>query len=98
KYYYDGSTPSGASVAVMDLLRMSRLTGRKEYEQRAEEVIKLFSPHFSKAPDQFANLICALDFHLSPGVEIALVADTSKRGWQEWRGRRTSGSLTNSVA
>ena len=97
KNYYDGSTPSGASVAVVDLLRLSRLTGKKEYEQRAEEVIKLFAPHFSKAPEQFANLICALDFHLSPGLEIALVVNSAKKGWQEWLDSLNAVLLTDSV-
>jgi hypothetical protein len=97
KNYYDGSTPSGTSVAVMSLMRLASLTGKAEYRDRAEQAIKLFMPHFHKAPEQFANMICALDFDLSSPLEIALVADSSKSDWQKLRDKLYDAFLPNSV-
>ena len=83
KNYFDGSTPSGTSVAVMDLLRLSRLSGNSIYRERANQALKLLAPQVVKGPDQFANLMCALDFGMSPGIEIAIIIDSSQSNWHE---------------
>lgn len=83
KHFYDGSTPSATSVSTFNLLRIAKLTGNNELAERAYAVIKLYSLYFSKAPDQFANLICALDFYLAEGSEIAVVFDSNKEDAQE---------------
>src|SRR3990167_5528557 len=97
KTYYDGSVPSGTSVAVIDLLRLSKLTGADQYRDKAEQILRLFAPHFSKAPDQFANMICALDFCLSDVIEIAMVADTTTTDWRELLATIHHTFLPNSV-
>jgi uncharacterized protein len=71
KSHYDGAIPSGASVAVFDLLRLSRLTGKKNYEERALELLKLYMPFMARVPDQFSNFLCAVDFYLAKEIEVA---------------------------
>lgn len=78
KHFYDGSTPSATSVSVMNLIRIGRLTGKNELLEMAARTIKLYSPYLHKAPDQFSNLLCALDIYLAPAIEIAVVFDSSK--------------------
>lgn len=73
KNHFDGSVPSGASVAVMDLLRLARLTDNDKYLEKARKGILLYGDFLLKAPDQFANTLCALDFYLSRPREIVLV-------------------------
>jgi uncharacterized protein len=73
KSHYDGAIPSGSSVAVFDLLRLSRLTGKKNYEERALELLKLYMPFMARVPDQFSNFLCAVDFHLAKETEVACV-------------------------
>ena len=77
KTHFDGSVPSATSVAVTCLLRLGMLTGSDKYTETAKKVFDLYGPLLGKAPDQFANLLCALDFHLSANREIALIVPDS---------------------
>jgi uncharacterized protein len=71
----DHPIPSGNSSAAMGLLRLAALTGERRYEATAEGVFALFAKPAVQHPDAFAHLLRALDFHLSPTKEIALVGD-----------------------
>jgi uncharacterized protein YyaL (SSP411 family) len=71
----DHPIPSGNSSAAMGLLRLATLTGERRYEAAAEGVFALFAKPAIQHPDAFAHLLRALDFHLSPTKEIALVGD-----------------------
>jgi len=71
----DHPIPSGNSAAAMGLLRLSSLTGERGYEQQAESVFRLFARPAASHPESFAHLLRAIDFHLSPTKEVALVGD-----------------------
>jgi uncharacterized protein YyaL (SSP411 family) len=71
----DHPIPSGNSSAAMGLLRLAALTGERRYEEAATDVFALFSKPAVQHPDAFAHLLRALDFHLSPTREVALVGD-----------------------
>jgi uncharacterized protein YyaL (SSP411 family) len=71
----DHPIPSGNSAAALGLLRLSALTGNREYEHRATEVFALFAWAAIQHPESFAHLLRALDFHLSPTQEVALVGE-----------------------
>jgi uncharacterized protein YyaL (SSP411 family) len=71
----DHPIPSGNSSAAMGLLRLAALTGERRYEAAAEGVFALFAKPAVQHPDAFAHLLRALDFHLAPTKEIALVGD-----------------------
>jgi uncharacterized protein YyaL (SSP411 family) len=58
-------------VAVFALLRLSKLTGNKDYENKAVELLKLYAPFMTRVPDQFSNFLCAIDFYLAKETEIA---------------------------
>jgi len=79
KNYFDGAVPSGTSVACRNLLRLSKLSENEKFSQIASGVISTYSSLFGRAPDQFANLICALDMHLSEGKEIVIVLDSKDK-------------------
>ncbi|MFN0073818.1 MAG: thioredoxin domain-containing protein [Chloroflexota bacterium] len=70
---YDNATPSGTSVAVEVLLRLSVLTGEPRYQERAVTVLRSMAPLMSRAPGGFGRLLAGLDFHLSPPREIAII-------------------------
>lgn len=72
--HFDGSVPSGTSVLTMDLLRLSHLLASEDYEKKAEAVLTLYGPHLTRMPDQFSNLLNAIDFYLSQPKEIAVVS------------------------
>jgi uncharacterized protein YyaL (SSP411 family) len=70
---YDNASPSGNSVAVDVLLRLSVLLEREEYRERAVAVLEDLSGAISQIPGAFGRLLSALDFYLSTPYEIALI-------------------------
>jgi hypothetical protein len=74
----DSPIPSGASAAAFGLLRLAALTGEASYEEQAVGTLALVAPLASRHPQAFGHLLQALDFHLAPVSEVALVgADVS---------------------
>jgi uncharacterized protein YyaL (SSP411 family) len=71
----DHPIPSGNSSAAMGLLRLGALTGERRYEEAGTAVFALFGKLAVEHPDAFAHMLRALDFHLSPTREVALVGD-----------------------
>ena len=75
----DHPIPSGNSAAAFGLLRLGALTGERAYESAAEGVFRLFADSAGKHPEAFAHLLRAIDFHLSPTKEVALIGDDLER-------------------
>ena len=75
---FDGSIPSGNSVAVMTLLRLAHHLDRDDYRQRAEACLRLFASPMRAQPFGFANLLAAVDFHSDGPLEIAVVGDPAE--------------------
>ncbi len=71
----DHPIPSGNAAAAYGLLRLAALTGEHEYERQAVGVLRLFAELAPRHPNAFAHLLQALDFHLAPVREVALVGD-----------------------
>jgi uncharacterized protein len=71
----DHPVPSGNSSAAMGLLRLAALTGERRYEEQAESVFRLFARPAAQHPEAFAHLLRAIDFHLSPTKEVALIGE-----------------------
>ena len=55
------------------LLRLARVYGDQELERRAVSVLRLARSAATRVPSAFGWLLCALDLHLSPRREIAVV-------------------------
>ncbi len=75
KEIYDGAIPSGNSIAVMNLIRLSKLTGDNKFERFAELTIKAFAFHISKAPIYFSQFLSAFSFALGPSFEIVVAGE-----------------------
>jgi uncharacterized protein YyaL (SSP411 family) len=69
----DNPTPSGNSMLATVLLRLARIYGDDHLERRAVDVLRVAAPLAARAPSAFGQLLCALDFHLSPPRELAIV-------------------------
>ncbi|CAN5594965.1 thioredoxin domain-containing protein [soil metagenome] len=76
----DHPIPSGNASAALGLLRLAALTGDSAYEDRAMGTVRLLAPAASRHPDAFGHLLQALDFHISPTREVALVASAGADG------------------
>jgi uncharacterized protein len=75
KEIYDGAVPSGNSVAMLNLLRLSRLTGDHQYEELADKIGQAFSVQVSRQPAAYAMLMSSLDFGIGPAHEVVVVGD-----------------------
>jgi uncharacterized protein len=71
----DNPTPSGNSMLAFVLLRLARLWGDDDLEGRAVGVLRLIRDAIPRAPSAFGWALCALDLHLSPPRELAIVGD-----------------------
>lgn len=75
KEIYDGAVPSGNSYALINLIRLYRITGNLEYEEKAVQLVKTFSNSIKLAPSAFTYFLCGLDFSLGPSKEIIIVGN-----------------------
>ena len=73
KPLYDGAEPSGNSVATMNLLRLSKLTGNDRYKVRAKKALKSFGILLEKNPMAFSEALLAFDYYHSKVNEIVIV-------------------------
>jgi uncharacterized protein YyaL (SSP411 family) len=73
KEVYDGAVPSGNSVAFLNLLHLSRLTGDPEFEEKAAQIRKAFSRIIVKSPHAFTQFLNAMDFAIGPSYEVVIV-------------------------
>ena len=73
KEIYDGAVPSGNSVAMLNLIRLSHLTGVHTFEEFAEKIGRSFSEQISAQPAAHAMFMAALDFAGGPAHEVVLV-------------------------
>jgi len=69
----DSSVPSGGGLATMALLRLGKLCGRSQYLATAEAALGAFAPVMEKAPFAAGQMLLALDMHLGPTPEIAIL-------------------------
>ncbi|NWF57698.1 MAG: thioredoxin domain-containing protein, partial [Syntrophaceae bacterium] len=88
KELYDGATPSGNSVAALNILRLARLTGSAALENNAARILRAFSAPVAEAPMAFTQFLNFLDFYFGPSQEIVLVGDPA---WE------TSRALTAAI-
>jgi len=76
KELYDGAIPSGNSVQMLNLLRLTRLTSNPEFEEKAAQTTRIFSKHVEYSPSAFTQMMSALDFGLGPSHEVVVVGAT----------------------
>lgn len=72
KEVYDGAVPSGNSVAMMDLLRLGRITSNQDFENKAIQICKTFSSTIHQIPSAFTQLVSAVDFLQGPSYEVII--------------------------
>lgn len=72
KEIYDGAIPSGNSVMTLNLLRLARLTGNRDYEKIAERQFRAFSGNVKAYPPGFTHMLMALQFAVYGSQEIVI--------------------------
>ncbi len=69
----DGVLPSGNSMVVFNLLRLSKLTSDLKYQQQALTLLNAINQQLYNNPLAMTDMLIALDFALQENKEIVLV-------------------------
>ena len=69
----DHPVPAGGSSAALGLLRLAALTGERRYHEAATGQLRLVAGIASRHPTAFAHLLQAVDLHVHPPKEVAIV-------------------------
>lgn len=77
KDLFDGAIPSGNSVAMHVLLKLSRMTGRPDLASRAAAVARSAARQASEHPVGFTQLLCGVDFSIGPSAEVVIAGKRS---------------------
>jgi len=75
KDIYDGAVPSGNSVAMLNLLRLARITGDPQLEQKTQDMGRSFSGIIAQSPAAYTMFMTALDFAFGPTSEVVISGD-----------------------
>ena len=70
---FDGSVPSGNSMAALGLLRLYHYTAKEDYLGKAEKTLRVYYDAMEQQPFGFAQILSALDFYLEKPKEIVVV-------------------------
>ncbi len=97
KESYDGAIPSGNSVAMMNLLRLARITGDTVLEERAAGIGRAFAQEIERTPSGHTQLLSALDFALGPSHEVVIVGDPRAEDTQQLLQALASAYVPNKV-
>ena len=82
KEIYDGATPSSNSVAFMNLLRLSRLTGDASLEENASVLLRSFSGTVNQSPSAFTWFLCGLEL-AGESHEVVIIGEDRAKDTQE---------------
>lgn len=82
KETYDGATPSGNSVAALNLLRLARITADMSLEAKADEISRAFAGTIRQFPSAYTQFLTALEFALGPTFEVVILGDLAAEDTQ----------------
>jgi uncharacterized protein YyaL (SSP411 family) len=97
KEIYDGATPSGNSVAALNLLRLAKITARNDYLEKGEGILHTFSSQISHYPFAYTMMLQALLFVLQDTKEIVFTGTRNEHGIPELAARLQSIYLPEAV-
>jgi uncharacterized protein YyaL (SSP411 family) len=71
----DGAVPSGNSLMLMNLARLAVMTGDKQFQARADEMLTGLAGEVQASPWASERFLAGVDFALSGPLELAVVGD-----------------------
>ncbi|MCH7954700.1 MAG: thioredoxin domain-containing protein [Candidatus Marinimicrobia bacterium] len=69
---YDGAEPTGNSIAVMNLLRLSQILDKEKYREIADKTVSYYSDILKKSPHALPQMLAAVDFSLVKPKQIII--------------------------
>ena len=83
KDIYDGAIPSGNSIALMNLLRLSYLTGNHKLEEKADIMSRVYADKIRKNPLAYTQFMIAIDFAIGPTYSLVIAGDSNSEDTNE---------------
>ncbi|WP_281795764.1 thioredoxin domain-containing protein [Desulforhabdus amnigena] len=83
KEIYDAAVPSSNSVGVLNLLRLARMTGNTQWEEKAQQLFNRFAGMVADFPAGYTQFLHAVDFALGPALEIIVAGNPEEVSTQE---------------
>jgi hypothetical protein len=74
KEEYDGAEPSGNSIEILNLLRLSVMTGGERYERLAQKSLAWFGSDVKQSPQSLPQLLVAVDWMLNKPLQFIIAA------------------------
>ena len=72
---YDGAIPSGNSVALYNIVRISRILGDENLTKKAEKIVEAFSKEISLLPSAYTMFVSGIDLLANGTKEVIIVGD-----------------------
>jgi uncharacterized protein YyaL (SSP411 family) len=95
--FTDGVIPSANSVAALLLLKLNRLTGRQDLQQKAERLIRAYPETAAHEAISFSFLLAAADFAAGPTSEVVIAGDPAAADTRGMLGALRGAYLPNAV-
>ncbi len=83
KEIYDGAIPSGNSAAVLNLLKLGRITGNAGMEDKADKTFRFFSEQLNRMPSAFANTLSGMIMAYRDSLEIVIAGNKGEKDTEE---------------
>ncbi len=83
KDFQDGAIPSGNSVGLANLLRLARMTGRMELDEKGRQLVKAFAAAVVQSPAAYTHFLQGAEALLNPTGEIVIVGDPQAEDTKE---------------
>ncbi|MBV8899206.1 MAG: thioredoxin domain-containing protein [Verrucomicrobia bacterium] len=71
---HDGAEPAANSVAALNLVRLARIFGQKEFQHSASRIVGSFGPTLERMPSALPWLLVAMDAAIAEPTQIVVAA------------------------
>ncbi len=75
KESYDGAVPSGNSVAMLNMQRLAHLTGRRDLDEKANQISDYFARDIQQNPLAHVHLVMGINKAFSPPPQIVIAGE-----------------------
>ncbi len=83
KEIYDGAVPSGNAAAQLNLIRLARMTGSQELEERAAAIGTAFAEKLTSFPQAYTFTMTALEFTAGDSCEVVIAGNPGSNDTRE---------------
>jgi uncharacterized protein YyaL (SSP411 family) len=84
KYGSDGAIPSGNSIAMLNLIRLGKITGSKALTEKATTLGEVFFSDVEQNPDFHTQFMVAYDFLFGPSYEVIICGKGGAKDTEEF--------------